>query len=71
MVIAVVVFGFGGFLFNKRENLYWSDGTKKISSNEAESNILDWRRQTKNATVSNLSEWRYKKGGKATRKHYK
>jgi hypothetical protein len=62
-VSAVVLFVVGSFAFYKSENSVWSDGSKKVYRDEAESNILNWRTQTRNDF----------KGGKkkVTRKHYK
>lgn len=68
IVSAVVV---GGLVWYSYTNSFWSDGTPKVYRNEGEKNIIDWRNQSKNATVSNLSEWRKQGGKKKTRKHYK
>ena len=42
----ILILGGAGVLL-KRENSYWSDGTRKVSRVEAEQNIMDWARQTR------------------------
>ena len=72
--VAAFILLVGGTVLYNRENSYWSDGSRKIYRDIAEANILDWRKQSLNATASKLSEWRFRKGGKRkkyTRKHYK
>jgi hypothetical protein len=61
MIGAGILFFLGGVVLFQRENSYWSDGTRKISRDEAEESIIAWRAQTRRENGI--------RGGKRTKKY--
>ena len=47
MIAAGILFLVGGVTMIKRENSYWSDGSRKIHKKEAQQNIEYWAEQTR------------------------
>jgi hypothetical protein len=60
-IAAGILFLIGSVTLYKRENSYWSNGTRKMNRKEGEQHILNWRREIRQEFGIT--------GGRRTKKH--